>query len=367
MKSRCEKFMLDALALAAKGIGNVEPNPAVGCVIVKDGRIVGKGWHKKFGGPHAEINTLNDCCKKGNNPAGATMYVTLEPCCHLGKTPPCTDAIIKAEIAKVVIAVIDPSKHANGKGVRLLKKAGIEIETGLCEEQAKLFNAPFFKFARTGRPWVIVKWAQSKDGFLASKKQRWISNEKSRADAHKLRRRADAILVGINTVIADDPLLTARPARRGKNLLRGVLDSRLRIPLNCNLIKAAAKTPVCIFTTIDGAGIKQQGVEIVKAGKSKGRINLEEVLAELGRRNIQQLLVEGGPEVITSFLRAGLADEIIIYVAPKNLADDGLASTTKLMAGVLNRVCLYNADVRKFNGDLRIKGFIKNPLNLQNG
>ena len=144
--------MLKALALAEKGIGSVEPNPAVGCVIVKGNRIIGKGYHKKFGGPHAEINALSDCRKNGNNPAGATMYVTLEPCCHFGKTPPCTDAIIKAKIAKVVIATIDPSKHANGKGIKMLKKAGIEIETGLCEKQAKLLNAPFFKFAKQADP-----------------------------------------------------------------------------------------------------------------------------------------------------------------------------------------------------------------------
>lgn len=371
MSGSDEKFMLDALKLAEKGIGSVEPNPAVGCVIVKDNKIIGKGYHKRFGGPHAEINALSGCRKKGTDPTGATMYVTLEPCCHFGKTPPCTDAIIKAKIAKVVIAAIDPSKHANGKGIRLLKKAGIEIETGLCENQAKLLNAPFFKFAKTGKPWVILKWAQSKDGFLASKKHRWISNEKSRSDAQKLRRRADAILVGINTVLADNPLLTARPARKDKKLLRIILDSRLRIPLNCNLTKTIKKAPVLVFTTNKNSKkatlLKKKGVEIITVSSAKGKCNLKDVLAAFAQKGIQQLLVEGGPTVIASFLKAGLADEIIIYIAPKILAGNGLAPASREMTKASNPANLHNVNIKNFNADQRINGFFKNPLNLQNG
>jgi diaminohydroxyphosphoribosylaminopyrimidine deaminase/5-amino-6-(5-phosphoribosylamino)uracil reductase len=360
------KFMKVAMALARKGIGNVEPNPAVGCVIVKNGRIIGKGCHKKFGGPHAEINALSDCRKKGNNPAGATMYVTLEPCCHFGKTPPCTNAIIKAKIAKVVIAAIDPSKHANGRGVKKLKQAGIDVEIGLCEKQAKLLNAPFFKFATTGKPWIILKWAQSKDGFLASKKHRWLSNKKSRADAQKIRRRADAILVGINTVLADDPLLTARPARRDKKLLRVVLDSQLRIPLNCNLTRTIKKAPVLVFTANKNnkkiTPLRKKGAEIITVPSAEGKCNLKDVLAALAQKGIQQLLVEGGPTVITSFLRAGLADEIIVYTAPKKLGRLGTASATKPMAKAANPARLHNLDVKNLNADLRINGFFKNPL-----
>jgi diaminohydroxyphosphoribosylaminopyrimidine deaminase/5-amino-6-(5-phosphoribosylamino)uracil reductase len=356
------------MALARKGIGNVEPNPAVGCVIVKNGRIIGKGCHKKFGGPHAEINALSDCRKKGSSPAGATMYVSLEPCCHFGKTPPCTDAIIKTKIAKVVVAAIDPSKHANGKGIRLLKKAGIEVSTGLCKNQAKLLNAPFFKFAEAGNPWVILKWAQSKDGFLASKKHRWLSNKKSRADAQKIRRCADAILVGINTVRADDPLLTARPARRDKKLLRVVLDSRLKIPLTCNLIKTVKKAPVLVFTANKNnkkiTPLRKKGAEIITVPSAKGKCRLKDVLAALAQKGIQQVLVEGGPTVITSFLRARLADEIIVYISPKILGRLGTASATKPMAKAANPARLHNLDIKKFNSDLRIKGFLKNPLNL---
>jgi diaminohydroxyphosphoribosylaminopyrimidine deaminase/5-amino-6-(5-phosphoribosylamino)uracil reductase len=357
MNPQDKKFMLQALVLAEKGIGSVEPNPAVGCVIVKNGRIIGRGWHKKFGGPHAEINALNDCLNKQNNPAGSTMYVTLEPCCHYGKTPPCTNAIIKAKIKKVVAAVIDPSPHANGKGLAQLKNAGIEVVSGLCKKQARYLNAPFFKFATASKPWIIIKWAQSKDGFLASKKQRWISNEESRADSQKLRRGADAILVGINTVLSDNPLLTARPPAKDKKLLRVVLDSRLKIPIESKLVKTAKKIPVLVFTILKNSKkkslLEKKGVEIVTVSAADGKCNLKSVLDELAKRGIQQLLVEGGLAVITSFLKAGLADEIVVYTAPKKLGRNGLAPATKTM-----HKCLHALDAEKeyFGGDLRIKG-----------
>jgi diaminohydroxyphosphoribosylaminopyrimidine deaminase/5-amino-6-(5-phosphoribosylamino)uracil reductase len=210
MTSQDDKYMQVALKLAQRGVGSVEPNPAVGCVIVKAGRVVGRGWHRKFGAAHAEINALEDCRRLGVSPRGATMYVTLEPCCHYAKTPPCTDAIIDASLTKVVVAAIDPSEHANGKGIEQLRSEGIEVRTGVCETQARLLNAPFIKFAATGRCWVILKWAQSIDGKMALADQnngrRWISGEQSRKDVHKLRRRVQAILVGINTVLADNPL-----------------------------------------------------------------------------------------------------------------------------------------------------------------
>ena len=235
-----------ALRLARRGIGSVEPNPAVGCVIVKDNKIIGRGWHKKFGGPHAEINALKN---SKQSPVDATMYITLEPCCHLGKTPPCTNAIIKSGIKKVVAATKDPTKKVNGKGFKILKKAGIKIVTGICKNEAQNLNAPFFKFARTKKPWVIIKWAQSADGFLArTDKKRWITNSASRKDAHKLRRKVQAILVGINTVLADDPMLTARP-HKDKHPLRVVLDSLLKIPIDCKIIRTAKKAPVLVFTT----------------------------------------------------------------------------------------------------------------------
>ncbi|MHC4734530.1 MAG: bifunctional diaminohydroxyphosphoribosylaminopyrimidine deaminase/5-amino-6-(5-phosphoribosylamino)uracil reductase RibD [Planctomycetota bacterium] len=252
MADQDRKYMQVALKLARRGIGSVEPNPAVGAVLVKANQVVGKGWHRKFGGPHAEINALEDCKTLGVNPKGAAMYVSLEPCCHQAKTGPCTEAIIAAGVSKVVVAAIDPSEHANGKGIEQLRNAGIEVETGVCEKQARLLNAPFFKFAATGKTWVILKWAQSIDGKVAfadtAQERQWISGQQSRKDVHKLRRQVGGILVGINTVIADDPLLTARPSK-GKEATRIVLDRNLRIPLDCKLLATAKKVPVLILTT----------------------------------------------------------------------------------------------------------------------
>lgn len=317
-----------ALKIARKGIGSVEPNPMVGCVIVKNGKIIGKGYHEKFGGVHAEINALKNCKV---SPEGATMYVSLEPCCHFGKTPPCVNAIIAAGIKKVVAAVKDPTKKVAGKGFAVLKKAGIEVVIGVCESQAKELNAPFFKFAKTGKPYVIIKWAQSKDGFLSrSDGKRWITNAASRKDVHKIRRKVGAILVGVNTVIEDNPMLTARPDR-GKQPVRVVLDSKLRIPLDCNLIKTAKQWPICVFTTVSKK-IKAKGVETIQI---KNKINLKAVLAELGKRGIQQLLVEGGEKIITSFLKQKLADEVIVYTSNEKLAQKGRIK----ISPVMNQFC----------------------------
>ena len=250
MQSEDEKLMQRALKLAQKGTGSVEPNPAVGCVIAKAGQIIGQGWHKVFGGPHAEINALTDCRSSGHDPEGATLYVTLEPCCHQGKTGPCTAAIIDTKIAQVVMATQDPAAHANGQGMRRLQAAGIAVVTGVCEKAAQALNAPFFRFASTGKTWIVLKWAQTIDGKLAlaaPSQGRWISGPESRRDVHKLRRRTQAILAGINTVIADNPLLTPRPAR-GHNPLRIVLDNSLRLPLQCRLAATAHTHPLLVLT-----------------------------------------------------------------------------------------------------------------------
>lgn len=356
-----------ALRLAKRGVGSVEPNPAVGAVIVKDSRIIGRGWHKKFGGPHAEINALEDCKTLGANPQGATMYVTLEPCCHHAKTPPCTDPIIAAGLAKVVVATVDPSEHANGKGIAQLRNAGIEVQLGVCETQVRVLNAPFIKFATTGKCWVILKWAQTIDGKLAysneTDERQWISNEQSRKDAHKLRRRTQAILVGINTIIADDPLLTPRPSR-GKKPTRVVLDSRLRISLDCKLLASAKKAPVLILTSEKAfqanpqiaQQINRKGAELLVWPNEQGQSNLHFLLDELSKRGVQQLLVEGGPTVLTSFLKEQLADEIIIYIAPKILGERGNASLSEAMSKIVGNFDLHNVEIEVFGGDVRLIG-----------
>ncbi|MBW8001373.1 MAG: bifunctional diaminohydroxyphosphoribosylaminopyrimidine deaminase/5-amino-6-(5-phosphoribosylamino)uracil reductase RibD [Planctomycetes bacterium] len=364
-----EKFMLKALSLARGGIGSVEPNPAVGCVIVKDGEIIGQGWHERFGGSHAEINALEDCNVKGLSAADSEIYVTLEPCSHVGKTGPCTKAIIDAKPGKVIAAMADPSAHASGKGFQQLRDAGIEVVVGVCEEQAKLLNAAFIKFATTGRPWVILKWAQSSDGKMAWKKtsgQRWISNEKSRQDVHKLRSRVGGILVGIETVLSDDPLLTARPGE-GKKLTRIVLDSKLRIPLESQLIATAKESPVLIVTTEQALNnnpqlaekITEAGAEILTVPVKDGLCDLTALLDELGKRQIQQLLVEGGPTVITSFLREALADEVCIYISPKVLGSEGDVEISEEMAKLADQKCMKNVEVEQFDDDKRITGYCR--------
>jgi len=385
------KYMQMALGLARHGIGSVEPNPAVGCIIVKANQIIGKGWHKKFGGPHAEINALQDCGTLGVNPRGAAMYVTLEPCCHQGKTGPCTEAIIAAGLAKVFVATIDPSPHAGGKGIEQLLAAGIQVQTGICETESKLLNAPFIKFASGGSCWVTLKWAQSIDGKLAwaqtSDPPRvslpedrsgggWISNEQSRSDAMKLRRRAGAILVGINTVIADDPLLTPRPGR-GKKITRIVLDSFLRIPLDCKLLATTKESPVLILASEASVQsnpqlvqqITEKGAEILVYPDMHGKSNLHFLLEQLRTRGIAHLLVEGGPTVIASFLKEQLADEVYVYIAPKILGGLGTADIARPMAPLSSvedrkgaTLDLHYVDIKRFGDDVRISGFSEKAL-----
>ncbi len=368
-----EKFMEMALRLAKRGISSVEPNPAVGAIIIKANQIIGRGWHKKFGGPHAEINALEDCRTLGVRPNGATMYVTLEPCSHQGKTGPCTEAIISAGIAKVFVAMTDPSEHANGRGIAQLRRAGIEVHTGICEAQAKMLNAPFVKYATTGKCWVTLKWAQSIDGKVAwddgIDDRRWISNEQSRRDTHKLRRRAQAILVGINTVIADDPLLTAQP-NKGKKPARIVMDSFLRIPSGCQLLATIGQSPVIIFTSQQSLQAKahivqelsNKGVELLAYPDTHGRSNLHFLLAELSNRGITQLLVEGGPTVLTSFLKENLADEIIVYIAPMILGSQSSVGITRPMAELLQAVGLHNVEIERFGDDVRFRGLTKKAI-----
>jgi diaminohydroxyphosphoribosylaminopyrimidine deaminase/5-amino-6-(5-phosphoribosylamino)uracil reductase len=372
MISKDEKYMQTALKLAQRGIGSVEPNPAVGAVLVKANQIIGRGWHRRFGGDHAEINALADCRKLAFNPEGATMYVTLEPCCHQGKTAPCTDAIITAGLAKVVVATIDPSKHANGKGIEQLRNAGIDVQVGLCEKEARLLNAPFVKFAATGKCWVIMKWAQSIDGklsYLEGDEKRWISGEQSRKDVHKLRRGVQGILVGINTVLVDNPLLTARPSRNEK-ATRIVLDSDLRIPLSCRLLATAKKVPVLIVTSLEAVQanaenrekIIRKGAELLIVPTVQGRVDLSFLLDELSRRGIAQLLVEGGPTVITSFLKQGLADEIYVYIAPKILGGSGSVDISGPMAELAEAFGLHYVDIKRFGDDVRISGFAREVI-----
>jgi len=370
------KYMQMALRLARRGLGSVEPNPLVGCLITKANQIIGKGWHRKFGGAHAEVAALEDCKNLGVSPRGATMYVTLEPCCHQGKTPPCTDAIIAAGIKRVVVATVDPSPYVAGKGIEQLRAAGIEVEEGLCQRQAQLLNAPFMKFGMTGRPWVILKWAQSIDGKLAwahttqdpEHDRRWISGIASRRNAHVLRRRAQAIVVGINTVLADDPLLTPRPAK-GKKPIRVVLDSYLRTPLSCRLVRTARRVPVLIYCSQRAlAGnpkaaerLEKKEVQVLPYPQTD-RSNLHFLLEQLGQQGIQQVLVEGGAAVLGSFLKEGLADELCIYIAAKLLGQAGSVPLTTATIALTDALALQAVRVERFGDDVCVSGFTQRAL-----
>jgi len=323
-KAQDEKFMRRALALATRGRGAVEPNPMVGCVLVKRGRIIAEGWHRRFGGPHAERDALRRCRE---SPAGCTAYVTLEPCCHHGKTPPCTDALIEAGVGRVVAAVVDPFAAVRGHGIEVLRQSGIRVDVGLCRSEAEAMNAPYFKLRRTGRPWVTLKWAQSLDGRIAAHTgdSKWITGEPARREAHRLRGRVDAIVVGIDTVLSDNPDLTCRHVTPKRIAARVVLDGRLRTPRRCRLVQTARQAPVVIVTdtaTIrrrkgDISWLQAAGCEVIGLPSISGRIRLDSLLDELGRREMTHVMVEGGGQVLGAFFDQQLADEVMVFVAPK--------------------------------------------------
>lgn len=321
-------FMLRALRLARRGQGYVEPNPMVGCVIVRGGRVIGEGWHRRFGGPHAEVEALRAC---GESPRGATVYVTLEPCCHWGKTPPCTDALIAAGVGRVVAAVRDPNPRIAGRGLRLLRRAGIPVDLGLLQAEAATLIAPYRMWIRQKRPWVIAKWAQSLDGCLArpAGEGRWISDREARRHAHAVRGRVDAILVGVGTVLADDPLLTCRLARPRRVAARVVLDSALRTPPGARLVQTARQVPTLIFCAPHVAARRIRSyveagciVEPVRGGH--GELDWDEVLARLGTRQVTNLLVEGGARVLRTLIERRLADELHVYLAPLVIGGGGV-------------------------------------------
>ncbi len=308
--------MQHALVIAERGRGSVEPNPLVGAVVLDAaGQFAGEGWHQRFGGPHAEVFAL---AQAGERARGGTLVVTLEPCCHHGKTPPCTDAVLKAGIARVVVAMADPFPKVAGGGLTILRSAGVEVSVGLCEAEAVALNAPYLKLLRTGRPWVHAKWAMTLDGKLATHTgdSRWISGEESRRRVHELRGRVDAVVVGAKTVRADDPLLTARPP--GPRVpARVVVSASGQLPEQCRLRATARETPVIVFTANPQrlAGWAADGVEIVAL--TDHSMALDAVLANLGHRRFTNVLIEGGAGLLGSVLDAGAADEFHVFVAPK--------------------------------------------------
>ena len=311
-----------AIELAARAQGRTSPNPLVGAVIVKDGRRIGEGFHEAAGEPHAERMALAACTE---DPAGATMYVSLEPCAHHGRTPPCTDAIVEAGIKRVVVGSDDPSDKANGRGLGILRDEGVAVElvNGEVAQAARLLNQPFRKHARTGRPLVVLKWAMTLDGKVATRTgdSKWISGEASRARAHRWRAESDAVAVGIGTALADDPLLTARVEGVARQPRRVVFDAEGRLPLDGNLVRSAATAPVIAVVSRAASrthvqGLESAGVEVIVASGENETARVESALDELGERDVQSLLLEGGPHLAGAFLDGGQVDELRVFIAP---------------------------------------------------
>jgi diaminohydroxyphosphoribosylaminopyrimidine deaminase/5-amino-6-(5-phosphoribosylamino)uracil reductase len=356
-------WMRRALELAERGRGHVEPNPLVGAVVVRDGRLVGEGWHRRYGEAHAEVHALADA---GAAAHGGTLYVTLEPCCHHGKTPPCTDAVLRAGIARVVAALADPFPQVAGRGAALLREAGVTVELGLGEAEARRQNAPYLKLLATGRPYVHAKWAMTLDGKIATHTgdSKWISNEASRRRVHALRGRMDAILVGSGTVRADDPLLTARPAGP-RTPTRAVLDSQAGLPLTSQLVRTVSTAPVLVVTADAPPdrmeALRAAGCEVLAVAAEAGRVALAQLLDELGRRRWTNLLVEGGSEVLGSFLDAGAVDEVHVFIAP--CLAGGAAARGPLggrgAARIADALRLDRWETESIDGDLYVHGWLR--------
>jgi diaminohydroxyphosphoribosylaminopyrimidine deaminase / 5-amino-6-(5-phosphoribosylamino)uracil reductase len=315
-------FMKMALDLAATAKGRTNPNPVVGAILVKDGVIVGSGLHRKAGEPHAEVHAFR---MAGDHAKGATLYVTLEPCSHFGKTPPCANLVRESEVCRVVVAMQDPNPQVAGRGINLIREAGIEVEVGILEEEAKLLNERFIHNMLTKTPFVISKVANTLDGKIATYNghSKWITGEDSRHNVHLLRNEVDAILVGIGTVLADDPMLTTRLETGGKNPIRIVLDSDLRMPLEAK-ITDCTEAQTWIVTKEDSdsekiQALKAKGVEFIVVPKGKSGLDLNVLMKELYEKGVTDLLVEGGSGINGSFLRAGLINKFFIYIAPKIL------------------------------------------------
>lgn len=361
------EYMKLAIELAGKAIGQTTPNPMVGAVIVKDGRIIGEGYHKKAGENHAEIEALNSATTDKIN--GSTMYVSLEPCCHHGKTPPCAEAVIKSGIKEVIIAAQDPNPLVSGMGIELLKKNGINIKVGLLETEARKLNEFFYMFHENARPFIIAKWAMTLDGRTSSDSgdSKWISNDLSRQYVHYVRSTVDAVMVAIGTVIKDDPTLNCRlEGYVGKQPKRIIVDPSCKVPLSFELFLNQPAGEIIIITTKMATperikNLKDKGCSIIQFDQQGGRIKITDILKKLAERNIQSIMVEGGRDLTSSFFSEDLVDKVICFVAPKILG--GFKNTSPInnwgmssMEEVLN---LRDVNIKTFDKDICIEGYVR--------
>ncbi len=365
MLSIDQKYMRMALQLAEKARGRTSPNPMVGAVVVKNDRVISRGYHRKAGEPHAEAIALKQA---GRAAKGATLYVTLEPCSHTNKrTPPCTPLVLQSGVKRVVVAMIDPNPRVSGGGIKIMRKSGLEVTTGVLEAEAKKLNEAFIKYITTGVPFVTLKIAQTLDGKIAtaSGESKWITGEKAREEGHRLRDTNDAILVGINTVLKDNPSLTTR-IPRGRDPIRIVVDTKLRTPLKAKIItqKSSAKTYIATLDTMPKdklVKLLDVGVEVLLAKGSKGHVDLKNLMKMLGGFGITSVLIEGGAEVHASAIKSGIVDKVVMFIAPMlmtgkdSLCSIGGVSPTRLTQSIR----LRNMTSRMAGDDLMIEGYIR--------
>ncbi len=358
-------FMKMALDLAVKGIGCTSPNPMVGAVVVKDGRLVGSGYHQMVGGPHAEVNAIEAAGEQAN---GATLYVTLEPCNHTGRTPPCTQKIIEAGIRRVVVAMMDPNTHVAGGGAKFLSEQGIPVTTGVCRQQARKINEVFIKFIRTRRPYVFVKCASTLDGRIAARSgdAKWVTGEKARQFVHRLRHAVDGILVGINTVRLDNPSLTTRlPDVDGKDPVRIILDTHLTISPRAKLLQQASDSETIVVTGQDPASekvaaLERMGGSVLRSELKNGLIEMDALMDQLGALGLTSILIEGGSRVLSSAFRSGIVDKVFFFYAPKILGgDDGIPICSGPGPDLMSQsIPVKDISVHRFGDDVMIEGYL---------
>jgi diaminohydroxyphosphoribosylaminopyrimidine deaminase/5-amino-6-(5-phosphoribosylamino)uracil reductase len=355
-----ENYMRRAIILARKGVGRTAPNPAVGCVIVRDGSIVGEGWHRRAGTPHAEVHAL---VQAGALARGADVYVTLEPCAHCGKTPPCAATLIAAGVGRVIAGMVDPNPKVCGKGMEMLRAAGIPVTIGVLEQECRLLNEPFIKHVTTGLPFVICKVALTLDGRIATATgdSKWVTNEQSRRYVHRLRSSVDAIMVGSGTVRADDPELTSR-IPGGRDPLRVIVDSALSLPAESKVFHLDSPVRTVVATLAPSAGgagmLEALGVEVLACGASKGRVDLVDLMRQLGARGVQSILLEGGATLAGEALRQGLIDKFLFFYASKIVGGEApgpfAGPGAETMAAALR---LRDLRLRRFGTDLLLTAY----------
>ena len=361
-------YMRMALELAARGAGYVAPNPMVGAVVVKDGQVVGRGYHQAVGGAHAEVNAIDDA---GSQATGATLYVTLEPCNHQGRTPPCTQKIMDAGIEKVVVAMADPNPDVAGGGNAWLQSRGIQVICGVCDGEARRLNESFVKYVQTKRPFVVLKMAATLDGRIAARSgdARWVTGPAARTRVHELRHALDAIMVGVGTVKQDDPQLTTRlEDRQGVDPIRIVLDTRLRMPGTARMLQQVSSARTWVVCGPDAgedakARLRGRGAKIIEAPLHNGRIDLKTLVVQLGARGVTSLLIEGGAAVAASALGAGIVDKVLFFYAPKILGGDGIPMCSgpgpdKMSASLP----VHRLEVSRVGEDVLISGYLREEV-----